>query len=284
MSTASGKSRTAAYGCATAGYVHSVCQRPIAVPRPWLRSGIPERTPEAGPEVWRFCHSSMARTCPSSAPSSLRASSLVRRQRRRQVGFVLVVRGKEERGDGAGFIGFAGLGDEFVKLAQKLGRKPTGFSGFLALSHSPNSVSVPNQSATLKLHSVPPGFRPKSPICNLISEIALLTLPRPPGASQSAFESAFQSGFHEAFEKPFDKPCHNHFQRPSEQPFDMALETAFDKPFQMALEMAFAVALQVAFVLASPKPLVEPPPVASGIAFLCADQVGDIGAGEMPAP
>ena len=39
---------------------------------------------------------------------------------------------------------------------------------------------APGGSATLKLHSVPPGFRPKSPICNLISEIALQTLPRPP--------------------------------------------------------------------------------------------------------
>ena len=35
-------------------------------------------------------------------------------------------------------------------------------------------------SATLKLHFVLPGFRPKSPICNLISETALQTLPRPP--------------------------------------------------------------------------------------------------------
>ena len=39
---------------------------------------------------------------------------------------------------------------------------------------------APGRSATLKLHFVPPGFRPKSQICNLISEIALQTLPRPP--------------------------------------------------------------------------------------------------------
>ena len=193
---------------------------------------------------------------------------------------MLVVGGREQRGDGAGFVRFAGLGDEFVEPAQKLGRKPTGFSGFLASSHGPNSVPEPDTSATLKLHFVPPGFRPKSSICNLISEIALLTLSRPLEPSQSACES----GFHEAFEKPFDKPLDEHFERPSEQPFDMAVETAFERPFEMALEMASAVALQVALVLASPKPLVEPPPVASGIAFLCADQVGDIGAGEMPAP
>ena len=56
----------------------------------------------------------------------------------------------------------------------------------------------------------------------------------------------------------------------------------------MALEMAFAVAVQVASVVAFPKPLVEPPLMASVVAlvmaFLCTDQVGNIGAGEMPAP
>ena len=43
-------------------------------------------------------------------------------------------------------------------------------------------VALKGGGATLELHFVPPGFRPKSPICNLISETAFPTLPRPPYA------------------------------------------------------------------------------------------------------
>jgi hypothetical protein len=141
--------------------------------------------------VWRFRHSSMARTCPSSAPSSLRASSLVRRQRRRQVGFVFVVGDEEKCRDGPGFVRPTGLGDEFVEPAEKLVLKPACFSGFHASSHSPNGVLEPGKSATLKLHFRWTGFRPKSSICNLISEIALLTLPRPPGGSNGTWVTLY---------------------------------------------------------------------------------------------
>jgi len=52
-------------------------------------------------------------------------------------------------------------------------------TGYRAAGQSFAALAL-GRSATLKLHFVLPGFRPKSPICNLISEIALRTLPRPP--------------------------------------------------------------------------------------------------------
>ena len=57
-------------------------------------------------------------------------------------------------------------------------------------------------SATLKLHFVLPGLRPRSPICNPISEIALQTLPRPPKRIIGDDSCAVVHGFPEPDAEP----------------------------------------------------------------------------------
>ena len=66
-------------------------------------------------------------------------------------------------------------------------------TGYRAAGQSFAALAL-GRSATLKLHFVLPGFRPKSPICNLISEIALRTLPCPLGAIVRSIARAVRSG------------------------------------------------------------------------------------------